>query len=376
MRNPFYLKPLPLTAPFCNREKELEDLIKYAENFTDVVLSSPRRYGKTSLVRRVQEILKRKGIITVYVDFFGVTGIEDFASKLACGIYSAIYRKETILKKTVRFFSSLRPVIKPDPETGIAITVEVSRTKTATELLEETMKGFREFLKSERKPCNVALDEFQEITELKESRTIEGVMRAYIQQEQNVSYFFIGSRRRILSDIFNDKKRPFYKSAINYSLSYLPSEAVVKFLMDIFRKNGKNCPENFAQQISDLTKGYPHYIQKLSYYIFDLTKNTVQEKIFHQGITEMLYEETPLFEMMLQNLKPRQISFLFSLAEEPTSTPFTTDYLNRHHLGSLGGVQAAIKKLVSLDYIEKTSSGWKVVDPIFALWLKKKKTME
>ncbi|MEW6556997.1 MAG: ATP-binding protein [Elusimicrobiota bacterium] len=206
MKNPFYLKPLPLNVPFCNREKEINDLVKHAENFTDVVFSSPRRYGKTSLIKRVQDILNKKGMITVYIDFYGISCIEDVSAKLTSGLYSVIYKKESLFKKTIKFFSGLRPVIKPDPETGIAITVEIARGKTGTQLLEETMKGFSEFLESSKTSCNIALDEFQEITELKESKTIEGIMRSYIQQQQNVSYFFIGSRRRILSDIFNDKK--------------------------------------------------------------------------------------------------------------------------------------------------------------------------
>jgi len=376
MKNPFYLKPLPLTAPFCNREREIKDLMTHARNCTNVVISSPRRYGKTSLVIRVQEMLRRKDFVPLYIDFFGVSSIEDVASKFAAAIYSVIYNKKAGFKKAVRFFSSLRPVIKPDPETGMSITIEISRSKTGMELLEETMEGFGNFLKSSKVLCNVALDEFQEITELKECRAIEGIIRAHIQLQQNVSYFFIGSRRRILSDIFNDRKRPFYKSAINYSLPGLPSDATVRFLLEMFKKSGRSCPENIAREICETAEGCPYYIQKISYYLFDISEGKLSEKNFRQAVTQMLNEETPLFEMMLQDLRPRQLSFLFSLAKEPTDTPFNAGYLSRHHLGSLGGVQGAIKKLVSLDYIEKGPSGWKVVDPIFALWLRKREAME
>ncbi|MFH0947899.1 MAG: ATP-binding protein [Elusimicrobiota bacterium] len=376
MRNPFYLKPLPLTVPFCDREKEIDDLVRHSENLTNVVLSSPRRYGKTSLIKRVQNILGKKETVIVYVDYFGVTSVDEFVSRFASGVYSVIYEKKSIFEKAVKIFTSLRPVIKLDPETGLAITVEIARGKSGMQLLEETMRGFGEFLKSGRIKCNVAFDEFQEITELKESKSIEGTMRSYIQDQQNVSYFFIGSRRRILSDIFNDKKRPFYKSAINYVLPPLPLADTVKYLGALFKKSGKKCPEDIAQKIHDLSAGYPYYVQKLSYFIFDTTKNKINDKHFHEGLMQMLSEETPLLEMMLQNLRPGQISFLSSLAKEPTDAPFTTEYINRHHLGSLGGVQAAIKKLLEMDYIEKTSFGWKVVDPIFALWLRKKETME
>ena len=376
MKNPFCLKPLPEGAAFCNREKEITELTRHAINCVNVVISAPRRYGKTSLVRRVQAILKRKAVNTVYIDFFGASNIEDISSRMAAGIYASIYKKESLFKKAFKFFSHLRPVIKPDPEAGISITMEVAKNVAGIDLLEETMKGLSEFLKKSTRSFNIALDEFQEITELKESGQIEGILRSYIQHQKNVSYFFVGSRRRILLDIFNNRKRPFYKSAINMTLMQLPRNKVVEYLTDVFGKNGKDCPQYLAGEIYDITEGNPYYIQKLSYYVFEKATHRINKKTLNYALRQMLYEETPLFEAMLQNLRPGQMSFLYSLAKESTKTPFKTDYLLRHHLGSMGGVQAAIKKLVSLDYIEKTAQGWKVVDPIFALWLRNRKKME
>jgi len=215
-------------------------------------------------------------------------------------------------------------VIKPDPDTGISITVEISRGKNGTGLLEETMKGLNEFLRKNKQLCNIVLDEFQEITELKESGAIEGIIRSYIQRQQNVSYFFVGSRRRILLDIFNNSKRPFYRSSLNFVLPPLPENATVQYIMREFKKNGKECPEKIAEEISRYSDGYPYYIQKLCYYIFDEAKNKVNEKILHRAVSQLLYEETPLYEMTLQNLRSGQRAFLYSLARETTKTPFTT----------------------------------------------------
>lgn len=376
MKNPFHLKALPLSVPFCEREQEMSDLIRYAGDFTNVVLSSPRRYGKTSLIKRVQASLARKGIIPVYIDYFGISSIDEFSARFAGAIYSVLYKEKSLFEKAARIFTSLRPVLKPGPETGMAFTVEVAKSKPGGQLLEETLKGFGEFLKSGKISCNVAFDEFQEITELKESKFIEGTLRSYMQDHQNVSYFFVGSRRRILMDMFNDKKRPFYKSAINYILTALPAEDTAKYLVDLFAQNGKDCPAPLASKIHSMTDGYPYYIQKLSYFVYEASKTHVTEDSLHEGLRQMLLEETPLFEIMLQALRPRQIALLYAIAKEPTKTPFATAYLSRHRLGSLGGVQAAIKKLPEMDYLEKTSAGWKVVDPIFAHWLRQKEAME
>lgn len=376
MKNPFHLKPLPLSVPFCDREKEMSDLMRYAGNFTNVVLSSPRRYGKTSLIKRVQDNLAKHGTLTIYIDYFGISSIDEFSARFAGAVYSVVYKEKSLFEKAAKVFTSLRPIMRPDPETGMAFTVEVAKSKPGGQLLEETLKGFGEFLKSGKISCNVTFDEFQEITELKESKFIEGTLRSYMQDHQNVSYFFVGSRRRILMDMFNDKKRPFYKSAINYVLPALPVEDTAKYLAGLFCANGKNCPLPVAAGIHTLTEGYPYYIQKLSYFIFEASKGTVTEASLHDGFQQMLLEETPLFELMLQALRPRQIALLHAIAKEATKAPFATAYLTRHRLGSLGGVQAAIKKLPEMDYLEKTSAGWKVVDPIFAHWLRQKEAME
>lgn len=375
MKNPFHLKALPLSVPFCDRGKEMSDLTRYAGNFTNVVLSSPRRYGKTSLIKRVQDKLAKHGALTIYIDYFGISSIDEFSARFAGAVYSVVYRKKSLFEKATKVFTSLRPILRPDPETGMAFTVEVAKSKPGGQLLEETLKGFGEFLKSGRISCNVAFDEFQEITELKESKFIEGTLRSHMQDHQNVSYFFVGSRRRILLDMFNDKKRPFYKSAINYVLPALPAEETAEYLAVLFSKNGKSCPLPMAARIHTLTEGYPYYIQKLSYFIFE-ESGSVTETSLHKGFQQMLLEETPLFEVMLQTLRPRQIALLHAIAKEATKTPFAAAYLTRHRLGSLGGVQAAIKKLPEMDYLEKTSSGWKVVDPIFAHWLRQNEAME
>lgn len=376
MKNPFQLKPLPVSGPFCDREKELAALIRHAGNFTNVVLSSPRRYGKTSLIRRAQNALAKRGVITVYVDYFGVSSVDEFAARFAGALYSVLYKEKSLFERAIRIFKNLRPVLKPDPESGMAFTVEVAGFRPGERLLDETINGFSEFLKSGKMSCNVAFDEFQEITELKESKYIEGILRSCMQDHQNVSYFFIGSRRRILMDMFNDKKRPFYKSAINYTLPALPAGDSVKYLVKLFCENGKTCPAEAAARIHAWSDGYPYYIQKLSYFIFEESKGKVTDKCLNEGLAQMLQEETPLFEAMLQSLRPRQIALLNAVAKEETGAPFAAEYLSRRRLGSLGGVQAAMKKLLEMDYLEKGPSGWKVVDPIFALWLRKTEAMQ
>ncbi|MBW1800460.1 MAG: ATP-binding protein, partial [Deltaproteobacteria bacterium] len=189
-KNPFILSVIPPEAPFCNRIRELEQLVSYALSGTNVVIYSPRRYGKTSLVKRVQHTLEAQGILTLYADFFGVASIEDVAAKIAKGVYGFIRNNEPLLKKAMRILTGFRPVFKPSEDGGLTISVESTVPNLfGIDLLDKTLQDLGGFIEEVGPSMvHIAFDEFQEITELKDKR-IEGTLRSHIQFHQS-SYFF------------------------------------------------------------------------------------------------------------------------------------------------------------------------------------------
>lgn len=370
MQNPFHFRELPREAPFCNRQGEIRELLSHASNRANVVLVSPRRYGKTSLVKRIQEQLSRKGLATIYMDFFGIDSVEDMSARLASRVYAFCHRNEPLFKKVMGFLSIWRPVLRPDPEYGISLTVEPTARKRGMELLEDTLSGLGRFIKDYERGCHIVLDEFQEIVELRESLQVEGIMRSQLQTHSNASYFFVGSRRRILNDIFNEKKRPFYRSAINYALPPLPFEEAAEFILEQFRRSGKACPQVIATRIVETVRGYPYYIQRIPYSIFEVSGKRITEEEYTKGFRKALEGERPVYEALLQSLSLQQVKIISALADQPTESPYSAEYMARHALGSVGGLQGALKKLIELDYIEEKSGVFQVVDPVFGIWLR------
>jgi len=137
------------------------------------------------------------------------------------------------------------------------------------DLLDNVLEELGNFIRKESVKAHIVFDEFQEITQLKNS-SIEGVLRKHIQEHQ-ASYFFVGSRRRVLLDIFNSKNRPFYQSAIMFPLRPLPPDEIVVFLVEGFSRGGKKCPKSVAEEISERVRGYPYYVQALAYHIFEIS---------------------------------------------------------------------------------------------------------
>jgi hypothetical protein len=370
--NPFYFRELAIKAPFCDREEELSKLISYAKGKANVVLYSPRRYGKTSLVRRVQNRLAEEGALVIFADFFGITSIDDMAARLAKAVFEVAKPEKSLFEKTIGVIKTFRPVLKPDETGGIALSVEpASSGKAGAEVLEDTVSSLREFIESSERLVHIALDEFQEITQLKDAPKIEGIMRSHIQRF-DAACFFIGSRRRLLLSMFNDRRRPFFQSAINYELKILPHDDLVKFITDLFSSAGKFCDISKSEIISKKVSQHPYYSQKFAFFVYETSDESVQDEDIAEAFEMLLESERPFYEAIIQGLTPQQIALLRAIARESSPSIFSIDYMKRHGLGSTGGMQGALKKLTLLDLIEQDSNkSWKVVDPVFNIWLKK-----
>jgi hypothetical protein len=334
------------------------------------VVFSPRRFGKTSLVKRVQSNLAKKGMLTLYADFFGVTSTDDVAGRIAKCVYAFIRGNEPLMKKAIRLLTTFRPVLRPAEDGSFAVNIEsTGQNLQGIELLDKTLDDLGLFMEQiGPENLHIVFDEFQEITELRDKR-IEGTLRSHIQFHRP-SYFFVGSRRHILLGMFNEKSRPFYQSAQLYELKKLPQDELVEYLMDQFKKGGKRCPEKNAEKISLLSQQNPYYAQKLALNVYEVSGKVVHVKDIKGALELMIDNEIFFYQAILQALAPRQIALLRALAVEPSKTLLSNRYISRHDLRSIGGVQAALKKLRQLDLVEKDpDSRYQLVDPIFRMWL-------
>jgi len=368
--NPFYIHTLPIDAPFCNRTVEIKELRQHALNGVNVVLYSPRRYGKTSLVRKVQAGLAEEGAITLYADFFGVTSIDDIATQFAMAVFAATKQREPLWKRALQTIKHFRPVIRPDEESGFTVSVEIASINIQSfELLEQTMESLGKYIDDSKSPVNIVLDEFQEITTIKDALKVEATLRKHIQHHR-ASYFFVGSRRRTLLAIFNDQQRPFFQSAFNYPLPLLPKPELTAYLVQQFKRGDRDCPLTIAEKLADATQCHPYYTQKLANLIYGLTEGKIAEDSIISGMKRLQEAEKPVFEAVLQGLSLQQIRVLKTIAREPVEKPLGNNYLGRHRLGSQTGVRHSLKHLDTLDLIEKSDNGiWQLVDPIMAKYL-------
>jgi hypothetical protein len=220
---------------------------------------------------------------------------------------------------------------------------------------------------------HIVLDEFQEISEIENSLRIEGRLRHHIQK-MKCGFVFVGSRRRILLEMFNDRKRPFFQSTVNYELITLPKNDLIDFIVSRFEAAGKSISKESAADICDLLNQHPYYVQKFCFFLFDCTKKKATRQDISETYRLVLDSEKALFESILRGLTAKQIGVLTAIAKEPTKKLYSTEYMARHKIKSTGGIQRSLDVLTREDLVEQNPKvgTWAVVDPLFKEWLVEK----
>ncbi|RIE05707.1 AAA family ATPase [Candidatus Cryosericum terrychapinii] len=357
-------------ADFCDRTKELAQLENLVLSGQSVVLSSPRRYGKTSLTRRAIVLLHEQDFLTVYADFFSVLSEQDFVMKLARAVIAGIGRgasPSSFKKRLTNLFGSFT-VTFTVRQNEMSVSAAMTPGTSPAAGLDDIMASLLSYVqKNHRKACCV-FDEFQEISTLPESKRIEGTLREHISMQKDVSFVYVGSRRQLLMDMFG-KNRPFYGSSTFLTLDRIGSADFVPYIVQKFSNTGKTCSPAMASAIYDRAAGYPIYVQELAGIIWNMTETACTDEIIDAAWNKLIHSETSFLQATWMGLTPVQRRALNSLAIDPTAQPLAHEYLQQYGL-SASGMAKAMKTLEVLDLIEREQKEWRLVDPVMAVWIR------
>jgi hypothetical protein len=362
-RNPFrYAGPVGIDD-LIDRDSEAEALLAAAEEGNNARLVGPRRYGKTSLLRRVLGEAGADRWATVYVDFFGVVTLADVTDRIERA-YAA-----SLTGPTARWFEGLRRTLRPSLKAGVpGNTAEVHLDPITAPLLERLELPRKVFDRWGTRVL-VVFDEFQEV--LTAHDKADAVIRSVIQHHGDAaSYVFAGSHIGMMGQLFTDRRRAFYTQARPIHLPTLPTADTVEFLERRFADTGRDLGSSIGPLL-DAAAGHPQRTMLLAHAVWDLTKDgaaadgaTVSEALAHT-----LTDLTDEFRALWTGLSSAQRRML-TLVADNTTRPFS----RRSGFGSRGGVpRAALDALVErADIVEDpaTLSGYNVVDPLLGEWLR------
>jgi hypothetical protein len=368
MRNPFRITTLRPGDPFCDRERELDGLVRHGLNGANVTLFSPRRYGKTSLILRAQARIAGQGGYTVYADLFRVMSVDDLAGRLAKAVYQGLNRREPLFERgrraVMRFFQTYRPTFSPTPDGGMQIDVRPVAGLSGYDLLESLLEEIGRFSAENGHPVHVALDEFQDIVAIDKGKT-ESLLREQMQTHE-AAYLYAGSRRRVLRAMFAGG-RPFAESSFPMELPPLPHDALTAYIRERFGEAGRHISDASAARVSERVEQYPYYAQMLGYFLFDGPPSPGLEDV-ERAFDTMLESARYAYQGIIDGLTSVQQAVLIGLAREPGAKPTSKAFLSTYGL-TVGGVQKALNHLRNQDYVATTDKGPTLVDPVFREWL-------
>ena len=366
--NPFSIG-LASKETFCNRSKDIALLKRNVASVTHTVIYAPRKFGKTSLAHVALDQID--DIVPVFVDLFKVESTYDVTMAIYREIVSVLGRKaadmNSFASRLLKVFKGIRLSMEFKPHTNYP-EFSISLGNDPPEVhLETVIQSLDTFCENEGIRVCLVLDEFQEITNLKESKKIEGMLRVGMQAAKRVTFIMLGSRRRILRDMFEDRKRPFYKSAMIYQLPQIPAEEFISFLVEHFKAGGVDLAKEEAADIVAFTNAYPHYTREMARVYFDMKP----EGMTLEEVKDVMINMQEGFEEIFAGLTNHQKRLLRAIAELRPENIFSQAFLVAGRLGSQGGVQTSLAKLLKLDVVEQREGRWYVVDPIFEKWLVK-----
>ena len=374
METPFVYGRLALLDNYTDREQELQFLKSNFTSLINTIIISPRRWGKTSLVNRVSEELRKerdKDFIICNVDIFNCRSEEQFFKVYANAILKASTSKwEEFVEGVKKYLGRFVPNI------SFSDTTQTYEFSFGVDF-REPQRSFDEILDLPQqiavdtgKKMVVCIDEFQNINEYRDSLAFQRMLRAHWQRHDKVCYCLYGSKRHLLVNIFNSYEMPFYKFGDILFLKKISREDWVKFITKRFAATNKYISVELSRQIADTMQNHPYYTQQYSQQVWLRTEYECNEEILQTALASLIDQLSLLFTNIIDSLNTRQINFLLAIVAGKNNFS-AKETLKNYDLGTSANIKNIKKALLEKDLIDILPNNVIVLqDPSFEYWLK------
>lgn len=374
MQNPFVYGEVVPVASFVDRETELDRLAGDLVAGQKVFLISPRRYGKSSLVRQALRAAERGGALTVDVTVSSYSSYVAFLEGYARALLSIETRVDKTRAWLREMLGSVRPEVRVEPDEHghgkLALSFPAARTvKDVSRLAQEVFALPGRIAEARRRRLAVALDEFQAIASF-DGGSVEHALRAAVQHQRQVGYVFSGSEPSLMERMLG-RSRPFYKAGPVMRLQKIPADRFADFIEARFRTTRIRPSAGLGMAIVELAGNLPYDVQRLAHEVWDDVQGakTVGLEDLHETLKRLLGEHEAIFEATWQRLTLPQRATLRAAVIEEGQELLSADVRTRYRLGGPSTVQTALSALVREDILAREGARYAVVDSLFREWV-------
>lgn len=366
IENPFITYGYESAEYFCDRNEETSTLTSLLVNGNHVALISPRRMGKTGLLRHcfAQSQMQEKYNIFL-IDIYATKNLQDFVFQMGRSIVLRLKtRGRDAIDRFLSFVTSLRTGISFDGQGNASWNLGVGEIKTPSFTLEEIFN----YLKESDKRCIVAIDEFQAIVDYPE-QNVEEMLRTYVQDCRNAVFVFSGSQKHMMSEMFSSPARPFYQSTSMMFLKPVALPEYETFAKRHFEKAKKHIADGVVKAIYERFEGTTWYLQKVLNQLFATSDNVKVDDV-DKAVTQIIMQNEEAYKDTLFQLTVRQRDLLVAIGHEGKASQITgMQFVKRHHLSSASSVQKAAQILVEKQLLTHQQGVYEIYDKFLSEWL-------
>lgn len=370
MENPFAYSNYVTGNSFCNRKKEIVEMLKYIKGSQNVLLYSHRRYGKSSLIRQIFGEIEKKNskIGAMHVELYGTISEKDFITKTFQSLNQLESNFEKLLQSVNRALKSIRLNLSIDSATGGTSISPAFEAVNEKFILEELMNILSKY--SQKHKLVIAFDEFQEVANYTEEG-FEKRLRSYIQQHSNICYIFSGSQQHLITEMFNSNNRAFYKLAESFPLKKIETKHYVPWIQNLFSRKKVHLPVKFIETIIETFENHPMYIQNFLFHLWEEPATRALSPEVIRKIEDAIVDKRSLeYSVLWETLTINQKKTLKLILLNNGSNLYNTDALKSVNLKTASLVTKALSSLIKKEIIVKNGI-YLIQDIVFKKWLQK-----
>ena len=371
MEKPFVFGVATSGDNFTDREKETQRLLLNFTHGVNTILISPRRWGKTSLVKKVAQLAQTKTRKIVYLDIFSCRTESEFYRLFATSVLKQTSSKwDEWVENTKQFLAHINPKISigTDPMNDFSISFGYSMQDNAgndiLQLPEKIAieKGIQ---------IVICIDEFQQISDFEDSKTFQKKLRTVWQLQQHVSYCLFGSKKHLMNELFEKKNLPFYKFGDAIYLTKIETKYWIEYICKRFENTGKHISPELAKEICRLVDNHSSYVQQLAWLLWIRTTDIATEEQLTHALEDLLDQNNILFQSETENLSAYQMNFLKAVIDGIHSKFSSKEIILKYNLGTSANIVRLKSALLQKELIETDGKEIILADPVFGVWFKK-----
>ena len=358
---------------FIDRIEDRRQLKTFLGGGINVMLISPRRWGKSSLVKAAMEELKNEDqqVRVCYLDASKIVSEDEFYNKFAMAVIesasSSFEKKWADFKQYVQ---ALIPGVRLKASAFDSIQMKMELNFAPLRDSAEKVLQLPEQMSADKGlHIIVCIDEFQQLASLPNWKRMEATMRSVWQHQHNANYCVYGSKRHMMMDIFNNSNNPFYRFGQVLFMKKIEKQYWMPYIMEGFAKTGKHISEELAARICETVECHSWYVQQLSLFVWMNTETEVTEEIFNRQLQVVIDTNADMFAADIESLAASQVAMLRAISSGETRFN-AKDVVERYGLGAPRTITLNKKTLIKRDIIEAANDGYRFVDPVYALWFK------